>query len=324
MLIEHSILEAFLLRCYVTKTSVSYGQTIQVSTLYSSDQFIYTDCTFEAFHTFFSAIKSTLCHQHGVNSIEIRIPKNLVFGSDEEKALTKAIVSVFPSPTRTLCTKHLKDNVLSYMKNEALVPEKDRQKIADAIFAEDGITSADDSSLFDKRSASVLNVANNYPKLLMYFTRKVTPTLKNYVLIPANKNNLPCNWTNFNCESLSHIMKLNADWKPGKTPEMIELLYQMKLLHFKDFPRALYGSGKYRLVAHKKKRYGLSTETWRKFNEEQQTENFNMFVKNITRKKEESYVKSSYSQLFCVQKPSAVKKPGQRKRVRNAKTSKRY
>ena len=109
-------------------------------------------------------------------------------------------------------------------------------------------------------------------------------------------------------------MKLNADWEPGKTPDMIELLYQMTLLHFKDFRRALYAAGNYRLVAHKKKGYGLSKETWRKFNEEQRTEKFNMFVKNITRKKEESYVKSSYS----------LKKPGQRKRVRNAKSSKRY
>ena len=196
------------------------------------------------------------------------------------------------------------------MKNEALVRQKDRQKLADAILAEDGITSADDFSLFDKRSASVLKVAKNYPKFLYitrkvtptltYFTRKVTPTLKNYVLIPANKNNLPCNWTNNNCESLNHIMKLNADWKPGKTPEMTELLYQMTLLHFKDFRRALYGAENYRLVAHKKKRYGLLKETWRKFNKEQRTEEFNMFVKYISRKKEESYVKSSYSQ-FCVQ-----------------------
>ena len=149
--------------------------------------YLHRDCTFEAYHRFFSAIKSTLCHQQGVNSIEIRIPKNLVFGSDEEKALAKAIQSVFPSSTRTLCTKNLKDNVLVYMKNEALVPQKDRQKIDDAIFAEDGITSADDSSLFDKRSASVLKVAKNYPKFLTFFTRKVTPTLKDYVLNPSKQ-----------------------------------------------------------------------------------------------------------------------------------------
>jgi len=40
------------------------------------------------------------------------------FGSDDEKALTKATDHVFPSANRYLCTKHLKDNVTHYIKNK--------------------------------------------------------------------------------------------------------------------------------------------------------------------------------------------------------------
>ena len=247
--------------------------------------YLHRDATFEAYHTFFSAVKSTLCHQQNIKSIEISIPKDLIFGSDEETALTKSMESVFPSSSRTLCTKHLKDNVLAYMKNEAAVPQKERHKIADAVFSDDGVTSADDSTLFDKRTVSVLKLAHNYPKFVSYFTRKVIPTLKNYVFGPKHEHNVQNNWTNNNCESLNNIMKLDADWRPGTTPEMIELLYHMTLLHFKDFRRALYCGGNYRLVQKENKRYGISREEWGVLSEDQRTEKFEMFLKHANKKK---------------------------------------
>ena len=40
------------------------------------------------------------------------------YGSDDEKALTKAIDSVFPASKRSLCNKHLKDNVSDYLKKQ--------------------------------------------------------------------------------------------------------------------------------------------------------------------------------------------------------------
>ena len=75
----------------------------------------------------------------------------MVFSSDEEQALTSAVESVFPSSTRTLCTKHLKDNVLAYMQNKAGVKQKARQRIAEKIFGDNGLSIADDSIAFDKR-----------------------------------------------------------------------------------------------------------------------------------------------------------------------------
>jgi len=34
---------------------------------------------------------------------------NVVFGSDEEKAITKALRQCFPNATHTLCVRHLKE-----------------------------------------------------------------------------------------------------------------------------------------------------------------------------------------------------------------------
>ena len=63
--------------------------------------YLHRDATFEAYHTFFSSVKATLCQKHNIQGIEVSIGNKLVFGSDEEQALTKAIESVFPSSLRT-------------------------------------------------------------------------------------------------------------------------------------------------------------------------------------------------------------------------------
>jgi hypothetical protein len=55
-----------------------------------------------------------------------KIKENL---HDDEKALTKAIDSVFPASKRSLCNKHLKDNVSDYLKNKIGVNTKDRVNI---------------------------------------------------------------------------------------------------------------------------------------------------------------------------------------------------
>jgi hypothetical protein len=55
-----------------------------------------------------------------------RCTLKIKYGSDDEKALTKAIDSVFPASKRSLCNKHLKDNVSDYLKNKIGVNTKDR------------------------------------------------------------------------------------------------------------------------------------------------------------------------------------------------------
>lgn len=47
------------------------------------------------------------------------------FETDDEKALTRAIEHVFPSATRYLCTKHIKDNVNHYLQNKVGMETKE-------------------------------------------------------------------------------------------------------------------------------------------------------------------------------------------------------
>ena len=58
-----------------------------------------------------------------------------MFGTDAEKALTKAIRDVFPGATQLLCVSHLQD---SYMKDKCGAVECDRKNMVSKIFSADG------------------------------------------------------------------------------------------------------------------------------------------------------------------------------------------
>ena len=60
------------------------------------------------------------------------------------------------------------------------------------------------------------------------------------------------------------MLKHDADWKVKRTAELIEMLSQMTLLHFKDLKRALYGEGNYRLYGKYKKK-SFPRSVWKSF-----------------------------------------------------------
>ena len=200
------------------------------------------------------------------------------------------------------------------MANEAGVPQKVCQRIADKIFGDDGLSVADDSAVFDKRSHAALKEAKHLPKFVSYFTKKLNPLLQTYVVNPAIQKDIVSNWTNNNCESLNHIMKLDAEWKSGNTARLIELLHDMVRLHFRDSRRALYGNGNYRLVKNQKRRFGISKETWQQLSDS--AEKFDAFLKNDYKRKSD-VVKSTYSN-FTVTNPSTANKTRTEEKGKNS------
>ena len=81
-------------------------------------------------------------------------------------------------------------------------------------------------------------------------------------------------------------MKLDANWKVKNSPELMRMLHEMTLLHFKDFRRALYGTGNYRLFG-KYRKHKIPRNVWKKLNEDDRQERFSDFVQNKIRSKGE-------------------------------------
>ena len=75
---------------------------------------LHKDATFKTNKSFLKQIKTELDCE--IAAVELRLSGHIELGTDNEKALTKAIDHVFPSSTRLLCTKHFK-NVKHYLQN---------------------------------------------------------------------------------------------------------------------------------------------------------------------------------------------------------------
>jgi len=72
-------------------------------------------------------------------------------GSDQEKAMCKAMDYAFPSAAHLTCTRHMRGNAEDYMRDSIGVSEADRARVIDTIFGKNGLAEADESVLFDSR-----------------------------------------------------------------------------------------------------------------------------------------------------------------------------
>jgi len=164
---------------------------------------LHKEATFYNYHYFLSHISARLAST--ISDIDVILPTKIEVGSNEEKALTKAIDVVFPISKRSLCTKHLKDNITDYLKNKIGINTKDRIHLIDLIFGEQGILNSADIFQFEERCSQLLTDFNNY------FERTLKPKLElNDKNLGREGLNAANRWTSNNAESINNIMKLEA------------------------------------------------------------------------------------------------------------------
>jgi hypothetical protein len=122
---------------------------------------LHKEAFFEVYHYFLSQVNARLAST--IDHINIRILQAMEIGSDDEKALTKSIQMCFPEAKRSLCTKHLKDNVSEYLKNKIGVNNSERHNVVEKIVGYAGVLDANNTFEFEERSDFLLSDLNMYP-----------------------------------------------------------------------------------------------------------------------------------------------------------------
>ncbi|CAG2257255.1 unnamed protein product [Mytilus edulis] len=101
---------------------------------------------------------------------------NLVIGSDEKKALVKAIKDSFPTSELTLCTRHLSENVTRHLRTKVGVNDKNAKQI---LFWDNRLIEADTTVDIN---ANITEIERTYKDPVgLYLTRKVGPSFRDYV-----------------------------------------------------------------------------------------------------------------------------------------------
>ena len=161
--------------------------------------YLHWDGLYTTYHRFFSHLRSKLdIDIDGTQLLEI------VIGSDEETALTKAIKQCFPSSTNILCTRHLEENVRRYLTNKIGVSDKVRKQVVSDIFGKRRLTSLNGVEKLEVKSMKLSDKYIEYlPSFEEYF-RKIAEKIRSGVPYPRIDNKwLPINWKNNSCRSMN-------------------------------------------------------------------------------------------------------------------------
>ncbi|CAG2197500.1 unnamed protein product [Mytilus edulis] len=259
---------------------------------------LHKDASYKTYRAFFSNISATL--ELPINDVELRLHENIEFGSDDEKAMTKAIENAFPTAKRRLCTKHLKDNVQHYLQDRVGVSTQERKTIINTIFGDQGIASADDTLQFARADSELKDLCANHPQFLKYYEQSFKPRVQEYVNAPNRRLGTKQMWTNNNAESMNRVMKVAVNWKPQHAPDLVDKLFDMVDFQFINLRSALHHSGDYMLV-NSYKQYTIADAIWKTKSDEEKRKLFNSFLQDNKKKKTRKYHNFIRWTLLCCQ-----------------------
>ena len=151
---------------------------------------------------------------------------------------------------------------------------------------------------------------------------KLVPVLEKYLHRPSKCNPwIPLKWKNNGCKSMNHVLKLTIDWKVQKVPELVRKLYTIFQLQYAEVQLVLHGTGNYEITPAMA-RFRIPQMRWIEMSEEQKKHHYQRFLNAIPGSGQSTIsVTSTDSRLRIPRTPHAARKPGQHKRVKNAKTS---
>ena len=76
------------------------------------------------------------------------------------------------------------------------------------------------------------------PEFEQYFMKNLH-IMKENVCKPTSENFVELNWTKNSCESMNNILKLSANWKALKLPELVDKMHQIVKLQYKDMVKGI-------------------------------------------------------------------------------------
>jgi hypothetical protein len=123
-------LGSFFVTSLVYKNHMVFRKETKDQPIFAGPMLLHKDATYPTYLSFCSHLSALI----KIDNLELRIPEDIEFGSDDKKVMTNVISDAFPQARRRLCTKHLKDNVKHYLQNRIGVDSKERKEIMDSLF----------------------------------------------------------------------------------------------------------------------------------------------------------------------------------------------
>ena len=271
--------------------------------------FVHTNSQSDTYSYFFNKL-----------SMKVRDSDDLVIGTDDEKAIRKAVKSHFPKSINIVCSSHLKRNILDKLTNVGM-PISGRRWVISLIFGESGLMKAKDLLELEHRSFVLINYVEQHGNkdISHYFKSRIIPIIKNGIFRVKKSALIPSLWTNNNNESVNHVLKQLVDWKTTSLLRLAKLVTQHIKAQYMDVQRSLFGSGNYRIKEEYSKFY-IERDDYFALSKVDRDNHFLKFLR-YSPKTNESTVVSFDGRLVVRQcRATSGKKTNQRKRPGSQRT----
>ena len=187
--------------------------------------YLHWDGSYATYHRFFSHLQSKL----GTD-----------IGGTQSQIVIKEVA---------LCTRHLQENVQQYLSSKAGANEKIKKKIINDIFGKDSLTACSDVKGFELKYLELLDKYATWLPLFKNYFEKIAEKIWTGIMQPRLNNRwVRFDWKNNLCQSMNHVIKLSANWKTMKLPDLVDRQYKIVMLQQVDCRRSLYGQGNYELA----------------------------------------------------------------------------
>ena len=312
---------------FLTLTVFKNNSVLRRSTMqppvFMGPMFLHGDGQFMTYLTFFMFLRGVL--DSSPQASELKLLDGIITGSDEEAALVKAMQVAFPDSKHLYCVLHCQDNVREHMIKTGL-ELKVRQETLRMLFGESGLALSVDEIMFEDRRAAMIQYVNQYcPSVEDYLCTRVIPKLLSNCRTMWDAPWLgPQRWTNNSCESANNLLKVALDWKPARLTDLVQHLHDMVRLQYKCVQRALIGQGDF-VVSDDFANHRVPFCRWQTMSEDKRTALFNAFLSDSGHRgsKKVPTVVSSDGSLTVQGTNKVARKPGQTKRPRGERTTKK-
>ena len=125
-------------------------------------------------------------------------------------------------------------------------------------------------------------------------------------------------YTSNNVESINHVLKNATSWRMQKLPVLVQSLKKIVMSQYRDAEKAMYGEGPYMLKQSLRSRFQVTYDEWADMDVKQRQRR----IKACFQLPSASVTSTSTNGLLTVsQSPAAGRKPNQRKRPPNERTT---
>ena len=181
---------------------------------------------------------------------------SFVTGSDEEQAMVKALQAAFRNTKHLYCMIHCKDNVRMHLTKIGVLSDN-CVRVLSLLFDHYGIVGSADELTLDKRIAELLKYVRqvNIDAVESLQCRVIPKISSNCALMWKEAWLGSFAWTNNNCESANHLLKMDLNWQPAHITDLVDHLHDLVRMQYNELRYAMSGQGDFQLAQTFAKHY---------------------------------------------------------------------